>query len=303
MLHERFDLQKWVRIFPLAKLRTESRDFVLERQRQLPEEYPNDAAVEKHIRLMSPGGCFIVGPKGLAITEQLRAESLEHLPEAPTGIDVDVFVWAMGEPEKRAVTKVGGLPYWPADATWPVDDRGDLIRFVAQLSFADSRDIFPELPGDVLLVFGDNDAVCFEPKRLVFRWMPLTILPLVDRVPETDPEETITPFFGIVHRSQDWKGDFDLLDAQYQRAWRIAVLEGTKIGGVPACIQETSALDGRFLGAIGSISVAPDQLYPFINVQEPFGWNQDHNLMIGDMGSLFLILRDDGSVTADSQCY
>ena len=35
--------------------------------------------------------------------------------ELPT----DVFVWGQGEPKDRTLTKVGGLPYWPAETPWP----------------------------------------------------------------------------------------------------------------------------------------------------------------------------------------
>src|SRR6266403_694498 len=76
---------------------------------EMPDEYPNEAAVERHVKLMSPSGEIVTSPCHLATVEQLRAECLSKrcLPTAPT----DVFVFAKGEPPDRGVTKVGGLPF------------------------------------------------------------------------------------------------------------------------------------------------------------------------------------------------
>jgi hypothetical protein len=169
---------------------------------------------------------------------------------------------------------------------WPTGEHGEPLRFVGQLCFADSRDILPEMPADVLLVFGDDDALLAQPERLVFEWWSLTNAPLVSEMPAV--EDPLVPFHANLHRTDDWDD---------------AIFEGTKIGGLPQFIQDVPDASGAFIAAIGSISVAPDREYPFVNVAEPRGWSHENDLMIGDMGSLYLFVRPDGSVEAVAQCY
>lgn len=57
------------------------------------------------------GGEDISSPFDLYSVEALRDRyQLRIGSPCPT----DIFVWAEGEPTRREVTKVGGLPYWPA---------------------------------------------------------------------------------------------------------------------------------------------------------------------------------------------
>ncbi|HLF84242.1 MAG TPA: hypothetical protein VI837_08720 [Blastocatellia bacterium] len=101
-------------------------------------------------------------------------------------------------------------------------------------------------------------------------------------------DEALSPFHAVLHRTEDW-------DA--------AVFEGTKIGGVPKPIQEQPSTPGAFIGTIGSISVSAAERHPFVNVAEPRGWSHENDLMIGDMGSLYLFIGPDGKIQALSQCY
>lgn len=56
-------------------------------------------------------GTHVTSPFHLFAVETLRDQ--HHLRVGPA-IPTDVFVWAIGEPARREVTKIGGLPYWPA---------------------------------------------------------------------------------------------------------------------------------------------------------------------------------------------
>src|SRR5262245_183020 len=75
-LHDRLDIAHWVTEFPLSRLRSEARDFVVKRRQELPEAYPDESSVENHIHLMRPKWRIVVGPGAVAINQQLRAESL-----------------------------------------------------------------------------------------------------------------------------------------------------------------------------------------------------------------------------------
>lgn len=285
-VHSRLDIDRWTKEFPLSRLRAEARDFVLQRERQLPQEYPDAQAVEDHVQLMSPKWEIVVGPAAVAVNEQLRAEALAADARPAARFPVDVAVWAKGEPADRSVTKIGGLPYRPSHAAWPEGDSGQPMRFIGQLCFADSLDIVPALPGKMLLVFGDDDALLSEPERLVFEWWPLSNALLVSEVPAVD--DPLAPFHAVLHRTEDWDG---------------AIFEGTKIGGAPRFIQDDPGVPGIFVGTIGSISVDSNERYPFVNVPEPADWSHENHLMIGDMGSVYLYVGSDGTTYAASQCY
>ena len=75
---------------------------------------------------------------------------------------------ADGEPQRRDVTKIGGLPYRPTSAKWPTDSTGDPLTFVAQFDFLHSMDIVGNLPGELLLVFAETKYDQIE--SLHFEW-------------------------------------------------------------------------------------------------------------------------------------
>jgi Domain of unknown function (DUF1963) len=300
-IHDQFDLQCWIARFQLERLRAQAREFVLKRRDEMPREYPGEADVDRHIQLMEPGGEILVGPGSLAINEQLRAEAFPGNHYRGARVATDVFVWARGQPPNPAMTKIGGVPYRPRSSPWPRDREGKPVRFIAQLCFADSRDILGNLPGDVLLIYGDDDTLLVEPERLAFEWSSLGIGELAFEVPQMAAGETLTPYFGVIHRTEDWPDVLEEIPGRYRRPWLLSVFEGTKIGGLPRFIQDEPTPAGRFLCALGSIS-ANYSAYPLINESEPRGWS-DGDFMIGDMGSLYLFLDPQGRVRAESQCY
>src|SRR5262249_29999625 len=157
-------LQYWIAQFSLARLRDQARQFVLTRCDAKPEDYPDETALERHIVLMQPHGEILIGPGSLAINEQLRAEAFADNHYRGARVATDVFVWQPGEPPNPATTKIGGIPYRSRSSPWPRDQAGKPVRFIAQLCFADSRDISGDLPGDVLLIFGDDGTLLEQPE-------------------------------------------------------------------------------------------------------------------------------------------
>jgi len=300
-IHDRFDLQCWIVRFQLERLRAQAREFVLERRDEMPSEYPREADVDQHIQLMEPGGEIVVGPGSLAVNEQLRAEAFPGSHYRGARVATDVFVWARGQPPNPAMTKIGGVPYRSRSSPWPRDREGKPVRFIAQLCFADSRDILEDLPGDVLLIYGDDDSLLVEPERLAFEWSSLGIAELACEVPQMAAGEPLTPYYGVIHRTEDWPDVREEIAGRYRRPWLLSVFEGTKIGGLPRFIQGEPTAAGDFLCALGSIS-ADHSADPLINESEPRG-SSAGDLMIGDMGSLYLFLDPQGRVRAESQCY
>jgi hypothetical protein len=300
-IHDRVDLAQWVSMFPLDQLRARARDFVEERARQRPADYRDQAAKEKHIKLMSPGGEIITSPHDLAVVEQLRKEVFAG--GAPSrSVSTDVFIFGAGEPSKRESTKVGGLPYRAAGKPWPRRPTGDPLVFVGQLCFADSKDLVGDLPGDVLLIFVHEPSYC---SPLEFEWVTIGEAdPLVQAAEIPAAQPFIEPVFGVVHRTSDYPDDRDRF-RHHKMPYTLDVLEGTKIGGVPRWIQGDESPGGRFLGTLGPIQPAADKAYPFVNVGAPIPLSELHkrrDLMFGDMGSIYLFF--DGQRTHGvMQCY
>lgn len=155
LIHPLVDEQRWVQQYPLEGLREAAVKFVENRRRELPGEYRNEAAVRRHIELMSPKWGSLSTPESFAALVQLRWEMWPSDEPPLDAVPTDVFAWAEGEPEHPAATKVAGRPYWPKDREWP--ESGNPMYFVGQINFADSKDIVPTLPADLLCIFAKSE--------------------------------------------------------------------------------------------------------------------------------------------------
>lgn len=290
MIHEHLDIERWKSVFSLQRMRE---------------------AGEK------PDANIISGPYDIVVVEQLRAETFAADPSLDR-IPTDVFVWYRGESPQRAVTKVGGLPYRGAGKPWPVASSGVPLTFVAQFCFADSGDIVPALPGDILLIFaegkewrhgdevnydfawGDNDE---RDSDVYFEWASLNDkLPLVTagEIPETGWR--IAPCYAAIYRTWDYPAAdgfaYPEIDEHIPE-----VLSATKIGGVCpwlAELEESGELPtGRFLCSLSSIFPEIYQPYPFLNVSEPISydeWQASQILMIGDVGLMNFFINGYGDL-------
>jgi hypothetical protein len=287
MIHERLDIAHWKSVFSLARLRDEAR---VRHQRQ-------------------PEACVISGPYDIAVLEQLREESYARLSDVER-VPTDVFVWARGESERREVTKIAGLPYWEARNPWPVAPSGTPMNFVAQICFADSRDLIPKLPGDILLIFaegkewsageydftwGDYDD---SDSAIAFEWVGLGDFPLVTpaEVPETGWQ--IMPCHAHIHRTWDYP-DVDGFAYPHVAEHVPSVFEATKIGGVSPWLDEEDDGPGEYLCSLSSLASEITKPFPFINVPEPISWkdwSDSHRLMIGDVGLLNFFINTYGDL-------
>ena len=304
MIHTLFNLLDWETVFPLARLREEARIFVDARRQTIPTEYKSPGSVERHIVALSPGGERVTGPYEMCVIEQLRKEALPSARRS-SGVRTDVFVFRRGEPADRSLTKIGGLPYWPSARRWPSTDNGRPLTFIGQICFADSIEIAGPLPGDVLLLFGDEDDVLNnDHDRLVFEWVQLGIVDLVAREEVPCTSWHIEPCFGDIHPTFDYPDEVSTFSA-YHNPYLIGIVEGTKIGGIPRWIQSPDAIPGRFLCAVGSIDPQPyaQRPFPFINVEQPVGSDDDIYLVWGDVGSVYIFITADNQIHWTCQYY
>src|SRR5207237_8815728 len=115
----------------------------------------------------------------------------------------------IGEPERRDVTKIGGMPYRPASLGWPVSKEDGLpLTFVAQFRFAESADFMGELPGDMLLAFfADFAGAAYDyfPGPPHFEWHMLGCKELI--AAEVIPKAgfVVPPCYGVRWRTVDFE--------------------------------------------------------------------------------------------------
>ena len=259
-------------------------------------------------------GEIIASPYHLFAVETLRSRfRLRYSPGIPT----DVFVFAEGEPTRRQVTKIGGLPYWPASRPWPMTRKGLPYLFLAQFCFADSRDLFKRLPGDVLLIFIPSQeeeedffgSVC---GAVHFEWMQCGESSLIDesQIPNRESAYPLQRLYGVIRRTADYpKSEKRASQLDVGGDYRLSVLEATKIGGMARFIQAVPRKKRRLLCQLCSLQPAPDVPYPWVNRKKRMKVDFDadgiysNDFSIGDMGSLYIFLHRDGSLSTEGQCY
>jgi Domain of unknown function (DUF1963) len=254
-------------------------------------------------------GELITSPYDVFSVEELRDV---HDLRAGKAFPTDLFVFGKGESPRREATKVGGIPYWPADRPWPTYDEGSPLSFLAQFNFADSRDLFrTPLPGDVLLLLVEDPEDYLEPDLIQFEWLPMG-LPPVSHFDESLMATTAGPFYGVIHRSDDYPDSTERAsNLEIPQSYDLPILNGTKIGGVPHWIQRGDGSGDQFLCQLGSIQAAHRVPYPWVNQAESLGlefddrgiYGDSNTIVFGDMGSIYIFLDPDGSTTCSFECY
>jgi hypothetical protein len=255
-------------------------------------------------------GELITSPHDLFSVESLRDTYNLRIGKP---FSTDVFVFGKGEPSRPDCTQIGGMPYWPKDRTWPRASTGRPFLFLAQFYFADSRDLVGELPGDVLLMLvEDLKSWTWEAETGVrFEWLPMGLD--VCRMSESDVRATSAgPFFGAIHRTADYpEAEEEAASISVRENYNLAVLNGTKIGGLPNFIQGGVGMGGEFLCQLGSIQAAPQVPYPWVNQHDPLDLGfksnsihaDDNELVFVDMGCAYLFRDSRGDVKFLFECY
>ena len=228
------------------------------------------------------------------------------------------MVWALGEPQHPAATKIGGLPVWPKDQ--PLPTRGiwgkTALRFLGQFNFEDSRDLLPELPAGVLSLWITGDFPFWKRSLETFWVDPRDAVVTGRRADEPEIHEIpATIFHSHIYRTwdPDPAADQELLSAevdhQFQsyRRYFPQVIGGTKIGGLECMPQSLTGRKGEtFLCQLASIQPAPNAPFPWVNHEEPFTVsNMNHReniLMLGDMGAIAFHLGPSGKVRTAFEC-
>ena len=258
-------------------------------------------------------GDTITSPCHLCNNEWLRREMQDEY-DWGRPVPTDLFVMAEGEPKNRFATKIGGLPYRPASTPWPVSRQKKPLRFLAQFNFSDSTDIVGKQPGDLLLVFANDDEYMFRDVHL--EWQRIVENPqLVAELP--DIKDPIAPCYGHRCRVNNYPDAVRKNNqTQYPRCngkdvWSDFMLleyQGTQIGRSAFQPQPSPSLWRSLLCTVSSVQPDLHGKYPLVNREEPLcdknTWTVDTKyLMIGDLGCLFVRQNRLGRLTVDGQCY
>lgn len=291
-MHDRFDLKKWTAEFPLRK------------------------------RKEFPCGPTLTSPAQVAVVEQQKRRAIDKELSLGKPLPIDLCIWNWGEPTTREVTKIGGMPYWPASRPWPVDDLNGPLNFIAQFWFGDSIDICPPLPGDALLIFGSDPDYS---GGLQFEWVSTSTEPLIEAraVPRKWP---IQPCYASLLRTNEYPAaPADAFGKELPLSQQARGGSGTKLGGfveeedytihlysekelkqIPGAKEQHKAAlrsierqksRGPLLCRLESLS--PTAKWPLINVPER-NWRDYGSvnlLMIKNCGAISVFLSESGKLS------
>lgn len=264
--------------------------------------------------------CPGISPVSFVSAIDLRNELRQEWPEYETTL-ADIHVLARGEPENRAATKFGGLPFRPAGAAWPVTSAGDPYSFVCQFRFVESKDLLPPLPGDLLLVFLKGvDLYTGDPEFIHFEWQPATLTNLMTASELRGEPWPYIHAYGLRYRSFDFV-EFEEVAKRYlerssagpnegsvpdvlvrRSATWAARLNGLKIGGRPCWRDERpddAPPDNEFLCGFTDMFSSSEIEWPWANVQQPrpLGhWPTNEYLNWFDGFDLHFFLRDNQQI-------
>ena len=276
-------------------------------------------------------GCLITGPADIAHVVQLRSKALVGTSDL-AAVPCDIFVFAQGEPMRRDVTKVNGVPYRPAALPWPVTVDGEPMTFLAQFRFTESADLTGKLPGDILLVFiSDDDLYPFDQPQetLRFEWYPLGLDALVSADQCPPPRWRFAHCYGFRYRTVDYTDPraeplfMRVIPSEARRSTPddllvrpLCRLDGMKIGGAPLWFDgETSTtgpdwetISGRFLCSLASIEPELDEPYSWVNHPEAIGFDErtfkdDMLLFCLNAFILNFFIDEDGHITWGMQMF
>lgn len=298
-VHDMVDIETWVRKIPLANARSRAQRLLREVEKNGQEDMGPGKVYRvsaKDRKAILPGGDILTGPYHAAIVEQCRREMLDE-SALTRGIPTHAFLWNTGESENPLTTKIGGRFLWKRNAALPVGDDGRNLAFIAQVSFVDSRALVGRLPGDVLLVFGEELSLeVGSVDSLKIEWIkrkePLEVIANGSR----SARRMLRPFFGSLWKTKDYP-NLSKRFSGLREPRMLSVVYGTKIGGSPPWIQRPEKVRGRFLCSVGSINPPYKEKFPFMNATSETGLPRRNDLAWSDAGILFLFINKKGGIT------
>lgn len=258
--------------------------------------FPLDQVVHGDNRAMESIVRGVCGPFDLAVIEQVRRQRNEAGPLA------DVFMFELGEPVERHAMKIGGTPYRPAGVSWPLckgpqtesdvgfcPEAGTPMLFLGQFCFIDSKDLVPELPSDVLLIFVEDDTFSGE---IELEWYSLG---QEDLVAPNDVPPGASPFLNCFgHLCRITEPETGVYRGR-------SFMNATKIGG-SLHYQQGEPAKETLICQLHSTGPSTRVPFPWVNHPAPVTSDnyQDFDMVSG--GAVYVVSEPDGTIRAEFQC-
>jgi Domain of unknown function (DUF1963) len=296
--HEVVDVERWIRQFPIERYEGSTGP------RQFPSTRPGDP-----LDLWKDRGTWVTSPSHLARIEQVRRRvAREH--DLGTAVPTDLILWGGGEPTKPYLTKLGGVPYRPADIPWPVEEDEAPMTFVAQFCFADSGDILPVAPtGDVMLLFFRDEESFYDPAdegAVRIEWYDLGIPKPVSRRKCPEPSFPVPVLHGALCRVNEYPESYELFKrAGHDQPYLFSTTQASRLGGDTFFIQGDPRKRGEGLLCTLNSIIPTEEEYPFINRERPLTPRERERLrfVFGDVGCLYFLIDKKGRVRWTMDCY
>lgn len=223
------------------------------------------------IRPNSAGVGLLTGPEDLISLEHERAKLFQSFDPGPR-IEVDVFVFSIGEPNQRRSTKLGGLPYLDSRSSWPLSRDGEPMHFIAQLDFSGSRDLLQvDIPSDTLLLFARWPVVDDE---LIIRWVDETDPQYLVQAHELPIDSPFAPMAGHRFRTNSYT-EGEKRAVQEERYDILTVLRpfATQIGhgAYMLSIGDPAECDNDTFACVAPLALEGKNVAPLVNVEHEVG--------------------------------
>ena len=297
--HEVVNIERWIAQFPIE--RYEKKDG----PRKFPAPTPDDP-----VNLTKVRGTMITGPSHLARIEQVRRRvGREH--DLGPAVPTDLILWGTGEPTKPYLTKIGGLPYRPADKPWPGLDEEDPFTFFAQFCFVDSRNILPaKLPGDVMLLFFRDEesfSQAEDEDAWKIEWYDIGIDKLVTARKCPKPSFPVPKLHGALYRTNEFPESYDIFEREgHFQYYLFGTTQASRIGGETFFIQDDPRESGEeILCTLNSIMPEKSEEFPFLNHEKPLTGREEVRMefLFWDVGCLYFLIDRQGQVRWTLDCY
>lgn len=262
---------------------------------------------------------FFYDPIDLMEIESIRRKIVESIGPQPS-MPVDIFLLSLGESPRRDITKIGGVPFRPRSKPWPLTAKHDEpYTFLAQFRFVESRDLFPKLPGEILLIFGyERTPRPYRDDSLVFEWYSADEQDLIDAASMPRPGWDLCQAFGHLYRTREYEVESPFFDAcqdyvdsdeglrDFVAQAAIARLRCLKIGGRPSWgsgSRDEYETQRRHLCTLPRALPKHSEAFPYVNREEPYALDragmkqaERDSFWCPDVDAIYLFLDQRGNI-------
>jgi len=298
-LHPKVDFHHWAKIFPIETFQDTSG------HRQYSSTKKGSP-----LDLWKPSGAIITSPVHLCEIELVRKQYAQS-KDLGRSVPVDIFLWSIDPPQQPYLTKLGGTPHRESTKPWP-NANGKPFTFVAQICFADSRDIVSQkIPDDVMLIFFKDADSLYEYDSVHIEWSSVDLTsPLsADQCPT--PSFVVPQLSGHIYRTNEYPESRDVFEqAGHDQSYLFPTTQSTKIGRETFFTQnDPRGPDDELLCALNSVHPSkypPRDKWPFIGLETlPDDWNKPdehyewgkYRMMFADVGCMYFLIDKNGNVS------